>query len=77
MGPRQRPVIAAMLLCNAVKRPMHAVIDGIGMGEAMQGLLAMAEGHDRRRRHQAKGGEGGDCHRHAEAKPGAELLQHG
>ena len=77
MGPRQRPVIAAMLLCNAVKRPMHAVIDGIGMGEAMQVFSPWPKAMTRRRRHQAKGGEGGDCHRHAEAKPGAELLQHG
>ena len=66
-----------MLLRKAAKRPMHAVIRGIGMGKAMHRVLAMAEGHDRRRRHEAKRGEGGNRHRHAEAKPGAECPQHG
>jgi hypothetical protein len=74
MGPRQRSVIAVMLLR---KPAMHAVIHSVRMGEAMHSVLAMAKGHDRRRRHEAKGGKGGDHYRHADAKPGAELLQHG
>ena len=56
---------------------VHAVIDGIGIRKAMQSVVAVTEGHDRRRRHEAKGGESGDHNRHAEPKPGAELLQHG
>jgi hypothetical protein len=56
---------------------MHAVTHGVGMGKAMHGMLAMAEGHDRRRCHEAKGGEDSNCHCRAEAKPGAKLLQHG
>jgi hypothetical protein len=74
MGPRQRPVIAVMLLRKAA---MRAVIDGIGMGEAIQGVLAVAEGQHGRRRREAKCGEGGDDDRHAEAEPGAECPQHG
>jgi hypothetical protein len=35
---------------------MHAVVGDIGVGEAMHGILAMAEGHDRWRRHETKGG---------------------
>ena len=77
MGPRQRPVIGAVLLRKAAKRPMHAMIRGIGMGKAMHRVLAMAEGHNRRRRHEAKRREGGNRHRHAEPKPGAECPQHG
>jgi hypothetical protein len=42
---------------------VHPVIDGIGMGETMHGVLAMAEGHDRRGRHEAKRCKSGDCHR--------------
>src|SRR5262245_15388789 len=77
MGPRQRSVIGAMLLGSAAERPMHAVMDGIGMGKAMDRVLAMAEGHDRRRRHEAKRRESGNRHRHAEPKAGAECPQHG
>jgi hypothetical protein len=77
MGARQRPVIGAMLVGKTAKPRMHAVIRGVGVGKAMHRILAMAEGHDRRWRHEAKRGEGGDRHRHAEAKPGAEPLQHG
>ena len=76
MGPRQRPVIGAMLLRKVAKRRMHAVIRGISMGKAVHGVVTMAEGHDRRRRHEAKRREGGNRHRHAEAKPGAECPQH-
>jgi hypothetical protein len=32
---------------------MHAVINSISMGKAMHRVLAMAEGHHRRRRHEA------------------------
>jgi hypothetical protein len=53
MCPRQRSVIGAMLLRKSAKRPMHAVIDGISMGKAMHRVLAMAEGHDRWRSHEA------------------------
>ena len=53
---------------------VHAVIDGIAISKAMHSVVAVTEGHDRRRRHEAKGGESGDHNRHAEAKPRAELL---
>src|SRR5262245_20278655 len=76
MGPRQRSVIGAMLLRSAAERPMHAVMDGIGVGKAMDRVLAMAEGQDRRRRHEAKRREGGNRHPHAEPAPGAEYPQH-
>jgi hypothetical protein len=66
-------VIAMMLL----RVPIHTVIHGIGMGEAMYGIAAVAEGHHRGRRDKAKRGERRGRHRYAEPKPGAELLQHG
>jgi hypothetical protein len=56
---------------------MHAVIHGVGISEAMGCLAAMAESHDRRRRHEAKCGENSDHHRHPEGKSGAERFQHG
>ena len=67
-------MISVMLL----RRPaMHAVIRDVGIGEAVHSLAAMAEGDGRRRRNQTEGGEYGNCHSHTEAKPSAELLQHG
>jgi hypothetical protein len=69
MGAWQFSVITLMILSAAAD---HAVIDGIGMNEAMCGVVAMAESQDGRRRHKAKGGENGDHHRRAKAKPGAE-----
>jgi hypothetical protein len=51
---------------------VHAVIHGFGIGEAVRGVAAMAEGHDRRWYHQAKRGKNRDHYRQAEAKPGAE-----
>jgi hypothetical protein len=56
---------------------MHAVIDGIGIGEAVDGVTAMAEGHDRGRCDEAKSGKNRDHHRRAEAKPGAECPHDG
>ena len=53
---------------------VHPVIHGIGIRKAMHSVVAVTEGHDRRRRHEAKGGESGDHNRHAEAKPRAEIL---
>jgi hypothetical protein len=64
--------VVAMMIAAA----MHTVIHLVGISEAMGCIAAMAESHDRRRRHEAKCGENGDHHRHAEAKPGAQLLQH-
>ena len=55
---------------------MHTVIGNIGIGEAMHGFAAMAEGHDCRRRYQAKGGKDGNCHRDAEPKPDPKRFQH-
>ena len=73
MSPRQFSVVAVVLLCIAA---MHAVIHGVGIGETMHGIAAVAERHECRRRDKAKGSENGDHHRRAEAKPGAQLLQH-
>ena len=56
---------------------VHAVIDGIGIRKAMQSVVAVTEGHDRRRRDKAKRGVRRGRHRYPEPKPGAELLQHG
>jgi hypothetical protein len=56
---------------------MYTVIGDIGIGEAMHGFAAMAEGHDCRRRYQAKGGKDGNCHRDAEPKPDPKRFQHG
>ena len=41
---------------------MHAVIDGIAMGEAMHNIAAVTEGHDSGRRHEAKRGKDGNNH---------------
>jgi hypothetical protein len=62
-------MVAVMVLHAAA---VHAVIHGIGIGEAMQGISAMAEGQDSGRRHEAKGSENGNHHRCAKAKPGTE-----
>ena len=56
---------------------MHGVIGNVGVGETMRGIAAMTEGHDRRRRYQAKGGKDGNCHRDAEPKPDPKRFQHG
>jgi hypothetical protein len=69
MGPRLFTVVAMVTLRAAA---MHAVIYGIRIGEAVGSIVAVTEGHDRWRGHEAKGGEGGDCHCHSEAKPSAE-----
>ena len=73
MGPRLFTVVAVTTLRAAA---MHAVIYGIRIGEAVGNHVAMAESHDRWRRHEAKGGPGRDQHRHAKARPRAQLLQH-
>jgi hypothetical protein len=62
-------VIAMMLLLGA---SVHAVIQGVGIDEAMYGVAAVTEGQDGWWGHEAKGGEGGDCHCHPEAKPSAK-----
>ena len=67
-------MIAVALMRDA---PKHAVPYRIAMGEAVQGVAAMAEGHHRGRRDKAKCGERRGGNRYAEPKPGAELLQHG
>jgi hypothetical protein len=53
---------------------VHPVIDGLGISKAMHSVVAVTEGHNRRRRHEAKCGESGDHNCHAEARPRAELL---
>ena len=53
------------------------VIHGVGIGETMHGIAAVAERHECRRRDKAKGSENGDHHRRAEAKPGAQLSNAG
>ena len=55
---------------------MHPMIGEIGFGEAMHGLAAVTEGHDRWRRGEAKRGKDGECHRHPESWPRAKRLQH-
>jgi hypothetical protein len=66
-------MISVMLLGRPA---MHAMIRDVGIGEAVHSVIAMAEGDDRRRRNQTEGGEGSDCHRYAEPKPGPERSQH-
>ena len=69
MSPRRFSVVTVVIMRAAA---MHRMIHGIGIGEAMQGIFAMAEGQDSGRRHEAKGSENGNHHRRAKAKPGTE-----
>ncbi len=66
--------LAAITMVLVPRATMHVVIGGIAMGEALHNVAAMAEGHHRRRRHEAKDGKAGNHDRHAEAKPGAEFC---
>jgi hypothetical protein len=69
MSPRRFSVIAVVILGTAA---MHVVIYGIGISEAVDGVAAVAEGHDRGRCHEAKRGESGDHHSRAKAEPTSE-----
>jgi hypothetical protein len=69
MSLRRFSVVTVVIMRAAA---MHRMIHGIGIGEAMQGIFAMAEGQDSGRRHEAKGSENGNRHRCAKAKPGTE-----
>ena len=54
-----------------------AVIDHIGMGEAVDRFVAMAEGNRRRRHDEAQHRECCEYGRELKAKPGRERNQHG
>jgi hypothetical protein len=69
MSPRRFSGVTVVIVRSAA---MHPMIHGIGIGEAMQGVAAMAKGQDSGRGHKAKGSENGHHHCRAEAKPGAE-----
>jgi hypothetical protein len=54
----------------------HAVIDGIGMGEALNRMLAVAEGEHRRGQGKAKGGKGRERNREPESQSLCQCAQH-
>jgi len=55
----------------------HIVVHCVGMGEALDGVLAMAEGKHGRRRHEAEGREGSEHKGKPQAEPGRKRDQHG
>ena len=66
--------VVAIVLCAS--RFCHAVVNRIGMGEAIDCILAMTESEHGRRRHEAERRERGKSDREPVAEPGAERGQH-
>ena len=70
-------VFPTRLLGSMPRVVPHTMIGNIHLGEAVQRIAAVTEGHHPRRRHEAKRGEDRQSHRNAKASTFAERFKHG
>ena len=70
-------VLRRRALIGAFGRLVRAMVGTVGIDEAMDGILAVAEGEYGGRGDEAESSECRDRHGDAESKPGRKRAQHG
>jgi hypothetical protein len=73
MGGRGERMVVVM---RYAARSTHAVVDHVGVGEAVDGVLSVAGSENRRRRHKAKRRDGREKNREPEAETLRQRRQH-